>query len=182
MNEENLNLMAQVPTSDLIPCHLKFHDLSAMVYVGRKQIFKLQPESFLGVCLGVDLEVQRKFQCSPFLAFQMRVTSDFQVEQMGDGFPCGDEAKANEVLEIIKAKNNPVPRVVLAGWSGHFGFVTVTSFNLSYDEMAFFIFDEPQKIGEGLSGFSIRHINRSLGERSEHKIELHKPTIAREMP
>jgi hypothetical protein len=81
----------------------------------------MRPESLLGVYIGLDLENQKLLQCPPFLAFQMRLTSDFEVEQMGDGFPCRNEARANEIIKIIEAKNVPVPRVVLANWPGHFG-------------------------------------------------------------
>jgi len=98
------DLLPTVPVNDLIPCHLKYHQFCADVYVNKKEIYKLRPESLLGVYIGLDSENQKRLRCSPFLAFQMRVTANFEIEQMGDGFPCNDEARAKEIMEIIKAK------------------------------------------------------------------------------
>jgi hypothetical protein len=176
MNNENPNLPSQVPTSDLMPCRLAYHQFIATVYVNRKQIFKMRPETLLGVYIGLDLENQKLLQCPPFLAFQMRITSDFEVEQMGDGFPCRNEARANEIIKIIEAKNVPVPRVVLANWPGYFGLVTVTNFDAWYDELVLFHYHQPKKLGEQLSKFSLRHYRRCLGKAAEMVKEEMLPT------
>lgn len=176
MNDEKFNLPTPVPISDLMPCRLTYHQFVATVYVNKKQIFKMRPESLLGVYIGLDLENQKLLKCPPFLAFQMRLTSDFEVEQMGDGFPCRNEAGANEIIKIIEAKNVPVPRVVLANWPGHFGLVTVTNLDAWYDELVLFHYHQPQNLGEQLSKFSLRHFRRCLGKTAEMVKEEMLPT------
>lgn len=181
MNNVNPDLPPPVPIGDLIPCHLTYHRITVDVCVNKKQIFKFKPDSLLGVYIRIDLENldlenKKLFQGSPFLAFQMRVTSDFEIEQMGDGFPCKDEARAKEIIQIIEAKNIAVPRVVLASWAGHFGLVTATNIDISYEELVLHHFYKPQKSGKQLCGFSLRHFRRCLGKPGEMIKEVMLPT------
>ncbi len=147
----------------------------------KKQIFKMRPESLIGVYVGLDLENQKLLQCPPFLAFQMRITSDFDIEQMGDGFPCKDEAIAKEIVQIIQAKNLPVPIVVLFSWGGGFWIGTMSNPDEYYDECVLFCYNKPQKVGEQFSGFSLRHFKRHLGKPPEMVKEEMLPTTDRAM-
>jgi hypothetical protein len=185
MNDESLNLKPQQPTADMIPFYLAWHDVGAKVYVKREEVYKLRPESFLGICIGIGLEDQKRFNCLPFVVFQLRITSKFEIEQMGEGFPCRDEAKAKQMLEVIQEKNDPVPRVCLAAWAGQFGFVTMTNLDFFYEELVFFVYHNPQKVGEQMSGFSLRHFRRTLGGPgkmiSEEMIPTTDPSIAEQL-
>jgi len=167
MNNENPSVPAQVPPSDLIPCHLNYHRTGATVYVDKRQIFKLRPESLLGVYIKIDLENQSLLQCPPFVAFQMRITSDFEIKQMGDGFPCKDEDRAKELMKVIEEKNVNVPRVVLANWAGHFGLVTMANFEVWYEGVELFVYHHPKEINGQLSKYSVRKFKTYFGKSAE---------------
>ena len=126
---ENSNLPTPIPAGDLIACHLTYLRFGVTVYVNKKQIFKMRPESFVGVYLSPDSEAQNH-GLPPFIVFQARITPEFEIEQMGDGFPCNDEAHAKELMKTIEARNVTVPRVMMANWAGYFGLVTMTNFEI----------------------------------------------------
>jgi hypothetical protein len=176
MNDEKNDPPVPLPVEDLLPVTLSYHQFSYTFYVDRKKVFTMRPESFIGVSMVIDEENQKLLQCPPFVAFQMRVSSDFQIEQMGDGFPCKNEARAKEIISIIEAKNVAVPIVLLASWGGHFGFITSVNFNASYEELVFHTYPEPQTIGGNLSKFSLKLFKRILGGPDELLKEIMLPT------
>jgi hypothetical protein len=143
---------------------------------GRDEIFKLKPGTVVGVVAKSDPKNQLAFNVPEFVVFQARVTPTFEVEQVGSGFPCKDEAKAKEIYQVIVAKNSAVPHVVMFNWDGGFWIATITNTEAWYDELVLFPYHKPKKFGKQLSLFSLRHFKHSLGKPAEMIKEEMLPT------
>jgi len=148
--------------------------------VPQEKLFQLRPNSITAVVQRLAPETQKKWQVPEFLVFQARITPTFGIEQMGSGYPCKDEATAKEISELIKAKNQAVPHVGLASWRG--GFCILEMNNPAwYEEMVLFCYNKPQKIGDQISSFSLRHFKFCLGKPPEMIKEEMLPTTKREV-
>ncbi|HTB83480.1 MAG TPA: hypothetical protein VK742_07500 [Candidatus Sulfotelmatobacter sp.] len=158
-------------------CKFRYHRAVIRFGFVRDEIFKLQPGTIIGVIVKSDAHNQQKFSIPEFIVFQAHVTPKFEVEQVGSGFPCKDEAKAKEVYQVVVAKNLIVPIVVLVTWDGGFALATASNPEAWYDELVLFCYNKPQIIGEQLSKFSLKYFKRSMGKPPEMVKEEMLPTI-----
>lgn len=136
----------------------------------------MRPESLAGVYLTPDLEAQKNHGLPPFIVFQTRITPEFEIEQMGDGFPCNDEAHAKELMKTIEARNVTVPRVMMANWAGYFGLVTMTNFQVCSEGLELFVYHKPKEIDGQFCKFSLKYYRTYLGKSAEILNEEFLPT------
>jgi hypothetical protein len=158
-------------------CKFRYHRMRITFGFPRDDIFKLQPGTVIGVVAKSDAHNQKKFNVPEFIVFQARVTPVFEVEQVGSGFPCKDEAKAKEIYQLVVAKNLNVPIVVLVSWDGGFAIATASIPEAWYDELVLFHYHNPQKCGNKLSLFSLRYFKHCLGKPPEMIKEEMLPTM-----
>lgn len=129
------------------------------------------------IAMNLSLKDQQELKSPAFVAFQVRITDTFQIEQVGSGYPCRDESKLKEIFGIIEEKNQTVPLVILFSWRGGFAVGAMNNQEASYDELVLHHYHEPQRIGNEWSNSSIRHFKMSLGKPPEMIREEMLPTI-----
>jgi hypothetical protein len=176
-----LEVVATTSEAGVVRCKFQYHKLGFVHMMPREKLFQLRPNSIAAVVQRLPTEIQKKWQVPEFIVFQARITPTFGLEQMGSGYPCKDEAQVKEISELIKAKNQAVPHIGLASWRGGFGIVEMTNPEAWYDEMVLFSYNKPQRIGDQISSFSLKHFKRCLGKPPEMIKEEMLPTTNREV-
>lgn len=161
--------MAPIPPTKTTPVPpniftLEYRSLLFQAPYNKADFFKFRPGHFIWVRMNLAQDIQAELESEPIVVFQIRITETFEWEQCGSGFPCRDEPKAEEVQKVIDRKNQTVPVVMKMSWQGHFGIVTMTNYEMCYDEFTFYIYHQPKKVGATSSKFAIRKYEHFLGK------------------
>lgn len=144
-----------------------FHGRGFGIHFNKHEIFKLKPGHIFPVIIRIVQPAPPSWNNTEFIVFIGRITPLFEIEQVGAGYPCGTEARAKEIAQIVEAKNETHPHVVLISWDGGFWIGTVFPQNASYRELVLYRYKEIQRRGKRSYRFSLRHFKTYLGKPAE---------------
>ena len=142
----------------------------------REKLAQLKVGSLCGVTVTPDQPILIGEQKYPLVVFPTRVTPTFDLEQTGDGIPCANETMANEIVQVIQAKNQTVPHVGLMSVPGFFSIATISNVDVCRDNLVLFKFHVPRIINGERCGFSLRIYKTSLDKPRELSWEKMLPT------
>jgi hypothetical protein len=151
-------------TSGGMIAEFKIHDMVMRINYSREHFSKLPAGSIVGVCAKPDKPIVQFGISYPFFVFAARVTSDFGLEQLGEGCPCVDEAQMKRAMDSIQAKSQKVPHVGLVSWPGHFTIATIKNVDCFWEELVLFKFHVPKIVDGQSCGFALRFFRHTLGK------------------
>ena len=142
----------------------------------REKLSQLKVGSLCGVTVKPDPPLLIEDRYYPFVVFPTRVTPTFDLKQTGEGIPCMDEKKANEIVQVIQAKNQTVPHIVLMSVPGFFAIGTITNVDVCRENLVLFKYHVPKMLDGKRSGFALRLYKTFLDKPRELIWEKMLPT------
>jgi hypothetical protein len=142
----------------------------------REKLSQLKVGSLCGVTVKPDQPLLIEDRNYPFVVFPTRVTPTFDLEQTGEGIPCANEKMANDIAQVIQAKNQTVPHVGLMSVPGFFSIATISNVDVTRENFVLFKFHVSKMHNGQRCGFALRLYKTFLDKPRELLWEIMLPT------
>jgi hypothetical protein len=171
------NPIPQPLVSDTTTAEFRINPLVVRIAFSRQKLSELKSKILCAITVKPDNPLLLCGKSYSFIVFAARITPTLDLEQVGDGFPCVDESRAKNVAEVIEAKNQKVPHLVLMSTPGFFHIGTVTNVNMCQERLVLFKFHVPKTINSRRCGFALRLYKCFVDKPRELIWEEMLPTI-----
>src|ERR1022692_2688098 len=135
---------------------LKINGQVLTLVLNREELAQRREKNECVISFRLNEPIQHEGENCLFVVFPIRITPELNLEQTGEGILCVDEDRANEVRNGIALKNQNIPPVVLASWSGGFTLGTMSNIQKFRRCLELFQFHVPKVVKGRDCGFALR--------------------------